>query len=66
MERDLNAYYLIDGQQRLTTSIILINEILNQFQDDEGINFQNKEYWKSKFLFQKYGDSYKSYIFGYE
>lgn len=66
MERDLNAYYLIDGQQRLTTSIILINEILNKFQDNEGINFQNKEYWKSKFLFQEYGDSYKSYIFGYE
>lgn len=66
MERDLSAYYLIDGQQRLTTSIILINEILNKFKDDEGINFQNKEYWKSKFLFQEYGDAYKSYIFGYE
>jgi len=65
-ERDLGAYYLIDGQQRLTTSIILVNEILSLFKDDEGINFKEKSYWKNKFLFQAYGDNYKSYIFGYE
>jgi len=41
-ERDLGAYYLIDGQQRLTTSIILINELLNQFKDNEGINFKSR------------------------
>lgn len=65
-ERELGAYYLIDGQQRLTTSIILINEILNQFADSEGINFKDKSYWVNKFLFQAYGDNYKSYMFGYE
>lgn len=65
-ERGLSAYYLIDGQQRLTTSIILINEILNKFKDEEGINFKPKEYWANKFLFEKYGKDYKSYIFGYE
>ncbi|CAM1346981.1 DUF262 domain-containing protein [Tenacibaculum insulae] len=65
-ERDLSAYYLIDGQQRLTTSIILVNEILNLFKDDEGINFKEKSYWVNKFLYQAYGDNYKSYIFGYE
>ncbi len=65
-DRELRAYYLIDGQQRLTTSIILINEILNLFKDDEGINFKEKYYWVNKFLFQTYGENYKSYIFGYE
>lgn len=65
-ERELSSYYLIDGQQRLTTSIILINEILNLFKDDEGINFKEKSYWVNKFLFQAYGKDYKSYIFGYE
>ncbi|MFW5871646.1 MAG: DUF262 domain-containing protein, partial [bacterium] len=65
-ERELGAYYLIDGQQRLTTSIILINELLNQFADNEGINFKDKSYWVNKFLFQAYGENYKSYIFGYE
>lgn len=65
-ERELSAYYIIDGQQRLTTSIILVNEILNQFSDSDGINFKSKDYWANKFLFQAYGENYKSYIFGYE
>lgn len=65
-ERGFGAYYLIDGQQRLTTSIILINELLNKFTDDEGINFSSKTDWIKKFLFQTYNKSYKSYIFGYE
>lgn len=62
----LIAYYLVDGQQRLTTSIILVNEILNLFADEEGINFKKKSYWVGKFLFQEYGEFYKSYMFGYE
>jgi len=65
-ERGFGAYYLIDGQQRLTTSIILINELLNKFGDNEGINFSTKKDWEKKFLFQTYDESYKSYIFGYE
>lgn len=65
-ERDIKAYYLIDGQQRLTTSIILVNEILKLFEDDKYINFKKKSYWVNKFLFQAYGENYKSYIFGYE
>jgi len=62
-KKGLKAYYLIDGQQRLTTSIILIHEILNQCDE---INFQKREYWVQKFLFQSYKTAYKSYIFGYE
>jgi uncharacterized protein with ParB-like and HNH nuclease domain len=65
-ERNLNAFYLIDGQQRLTTSIILVNELLNQFGDEDGINFENKKYWENKFLYKEYGNEYKSFIFGYE
>ena len=65
-DRGFQAYYLIDGQQRLTTSIILINEILSRFKSEEGINFSNKNDWMKKFLFLTYNDTYKSYIFGYE
>lgn len=65
-ERNMKSYYLIDGQQRLTTSIILLNEILNKFGNDDGINFENKKYWTNKFLFKEYGSDYKSFIFGYE
>ena len=60
------AYYLIDGQQRLTTAIILINEILNKFENDGDINYRKKSDWEKKFLFLSNKDDYKSYIFGYE
>jgi len=66
LEKGLSAYYVVDGQQRLTTSIILINEILNQFKDGEGLNFDIKERWVSKFLYNEFGSTYKSFIFGYE
>lgn len=64
--KGLKAYYLIDGQQRLTTSVILINEILGRIDDHEGINFAPKQSWINKFLYNSYGDHYKSYVFGYE
>lgn len=35
LDGGFKAYYLIDGQQRLTTSIILINEILKKVKSDE-------------------------------
>ena len=66
LEKGLSAYYIVDGQQRLTTSIIFINEILSKFADDEGINFDTKEFWVNKFLYKEFGADYKSYIFGYE
>lgn len=65
-EKGLSAYYVIDGQQRLTTSIILIHQILHLFEGDEGLNFDTKESWISKFLYQSFGSRYKSFIFGYE
>jgi uncharacterized protein with ParB-like and HNH nuclease domain len=65
IESGLSAYYIIDGQQRLTTAIIFINQLIKQI-DDEEINFKKKEFWVTKFLFQQYREIYKSYIFGYE
>ena len=66
LESGSTAYYVIDGQQRLTTAIIFVDQILKQFADNEGINFKPKDYWITKFLYQQYGSDYKSYIFGYE
>lgn len=65
-ERGFKSYYVIDGQQRLTTAIILINEILSYLDADEDILFEAKSVWNKKFLFQAYKGDYKSYIFGYE
>lgn len=65
-DKGYTAYYVVDGQQRLTTSIILINELLNMFDDDDGINYAKKSEWVSKFLYNSYNSTYKSYMFGYE
>ena len=66
IESGLSAYYVIDGQQRLTTAIIFINQILKQFEDNEEINFRKKDFWVTKFLFHQFREINKSYLFGYE
>jgi uncharacterized protein with ParB-like and HNH nuclease domain len=60
-----SAYYVIDGQQRLTTLIILLNEILLSLNDNEKICGQLKEYWIHYFLYCKQNEL-TSYFFGYE
>lgn len=66
LEKGMSAFWVIDGQQRLTTSIILISQLLTYFDSVEGINFDTRESWESKFLFKQFGDHYKSFVFGYE
>ena len=66
LKKAMKGYHLIDGQQRLTTSIVLINEILVRVQENASINFDTKENWIQKFLFQMYDGGYKSYVFGYK
>ncbi len=57
IESGLTPYYVIDGQQRITTVCILINEILNLVGDSD-INYNDKKYWNSKFLYKEYKDIY--------
>lgn len=66
LKTGFKAYYLVDGQQRMTTSMILINEILKQLDDNDEIKFEKKSDWEKKFLYRSHDSGYKSYIFGYE
>lgn len=66
LKKGMSAYYVIDGQQRLTTLIILLHEILRTFGDDEGINFGQKSEWIDRFLYRSDNQIYKSFVFGYE
>lgn len=59
--------YVVDGQQRLTTSILLMQAIIEKLEDGEELNFTSKTDIKKKFIFEsKDGGISRSYIFGYE
>lgn len=66
LKKGMSAYYVIDGQQRLTTLIILLHEILKTFDNNEGINYGAKSEWIDRFLYRSYNQIYKSFVFGYE
>jgi hypothetical protein len=68
--KDNNTYYVIDGQQRLTTIIILLKVLLDNY-NDEWIGDDNgyeKEDLIKTFLYKKTGKQQKITIpiFGYE
>ncbi|EBF6065401.1 DUF262 domain-containing protein [Campylobacter lari] len=52
-----NVFYVVDGQQRITTSIILISVILNNIKETQ--QTKDKTLW---FTDEEYNDLYKKYI----
>lgn len=66
IDAGFKSYYLIDGQQRVTTSIILIHELLRHISDEKEIKNRPKTEWINKFLYRNRKNSYQSFIFGYE
>jgi len=68
VEKKENYFHVIDGQQRLTTIIILIKTILDNFENDDWIDDKEKNDYVKKYLFRKIGKEGKNIkvIFGYE
>jgi len=58
-------FYVVDGQQRLTTAIILINCLLERVADDGQLALTDKSDLIKKYLVQRAGVS-RAYLFGYE
>lgn len=64
---DYNPFYVVDGQQRLTTSMILIQAIIESVPQGQLLAFQSIESILKKFILFKADDGIReSYIFGYE
>ncbi len=61
------VYYVVDGQQRLTTSIILLKVILEQAKINNINGFDNKklERFYEKYISEENLNGYKLYYFGY-
>jgi uncharacterized protein with ParB-like and HNH nuclease domain len=59
--------YVVDGQQRLTTSVILLQSILESITDEATLNYTAKAEIKKKYIFESKDNGIsRSYIFGYE
>ena len=60
-------YYIVDGQQRLTTIIVFIESILETIGKDGVLNYTSSDEIRKKFIYEtKQGGISRSYIFGYE
>jgi uncharacterized protein with ParB-like and HNH nuclease domain len=60
-------FYIVDGQQRLTTSMILIQAILESIKSDVQLNYQSLETIRKRYVLYRADDGQrKSFIFGYE
>ena len=65
--RRYEPLYVVDGQQRITTAIILIQSIIESVKENETINYSTALEIRKKYIFEsKDGGISKSYIFGYE
>lgn len=59
--------YVVDGQQRLTTAVLILQSILDRINDGETLNYTSKSEILKKYVFEsKDGGMSRSYIFGYD
>lgn len=65
--KSFDPYYVVDGQQRLTTTIILIQSICEVVGNECELNYTKIDEIRKKFIFDTRDNGIsRSYIFGYE
>jgi len=65
--KSFEPFYVVDGQQRLTTSIVLIQSIIDSMDTNDVLNYTSSDEIIKKFIYESKDKGIsKSYIFGYE
>ena len=60
-------YFIVDGQQRLTTAIIFIQAMLEVIGEKAILNYTSSAEIRKKFIYEeKIGSFLRTYVFGYE
>jgi hypothetical protein len=64
-DQDVTAYYVVDGQQRLTTAVILLKCLTDRMSGEDRISGLTKPEIEESFLYHHSGKTSRIFLFGY-